>query len=463
MSRPASAAHSLRARLLLTLLAAIALAVLAQAALAWRAALAEADALFDHQMQQTAQALRPGLPAFGLGEYSVPLVPGQESSEFVVQVWTADGLRVFESNIGLGLPQRAVLGFSTVQAGGTTYRVLSVATPLQVIQVAQDMAVRRALARQLALGTAWPIALMAPLLALAAWWAVSGSLAPVERVRRQVASRRADDLAPVDAAGLPAEVRPLVDELNLLLARVQQAFEAQQHFVADAAHELRSPLAALRLQTQALVRADEPAGRERAAERLTAGIDRATRLVEQLLALARQEAQAGGAALQPLVLAELVQRAVGDAAAPAHARGIDLGLLPVTDDAAKASVCGQEDALAILLRNLLDNATKYTPEGGTVDVALEARADALVLTVDDSGPGIAPAERERVLGRFHRGLAAQQGAGGGGSGLGLAIADSIARAHGAALVLEAAPQLGGLRVRLTLARLPGAGQRGVAA
>ena len=124
-------AHSLRTRLLLTLVAAIALAVLAQAALAWRAALAEADALFDHQMQQTAQALRPGLPAFGLREYSDPLVPGQESSEFVVQVWTADGLRIFESNVGLGLPQRAVLGFSTVEAGGTTYRVLSVATPLR--------------------------------------------------------------------------------------------------------------------------------------------------------------------------------------------------------------------------------------------------------------------------------------------------------------------------------------------
>ena len=444
-------AHSLRTRLLLTLVAAIALAVLAQAALAWRAALAEADALFDHQMQQTAQALRPGLPAWGLREYSDPLVPGQESSEFVVQVWTADGLRIFESNVGLGLPQRAVLGFSNVQAGGTTYRVLSVATPLQIIQVAQDMAVRRSLARQLALGTAWPIALMAPLLALAAWWAVSGSLAPVERVRRQVARRRADDLSPVDAAGLPAEVRPLVDELNLLLARMQQAFEAQQHFVADAAHELRSPLAALKLQAQALARAEGDAARTRAAERLAAGIDRATRLVEQLLALARQEAQASGAALQPLVLAELVQRAVMDAAPVAHARGIDLGLAPLEGDAAAAHVRGQGEALAILLRNLLDNAIKYTPDGGTVDVALEAQADALVLTVDDSGPGIAPPERERVLRRFHRAQAAE-GAAVAGSGLGLSIAQTIAQMHGAQLALLDAPRLGGLRVQLALPR-----------
>ncbi|AVP57010.1 ATP-binding protein [Pulveribacter suum] len=445
------APHSLRARLLLTLLVAIALGVLAQAALAWRAALAEADALFDHQMQQTAQALRPGLPAWGLREYSVPLVPGQESSEFVVQVWTADGLRIFESNVSLGLPQRAVLGFSNVEAGGTTYRVLSVATPLQVIQVAQDMAVRRSLARQLALGTAWPIALMAPLLALAAWWAVSGSLAPVERVRRQVARRRADDLSPVDAAGLPAEVRPLVDELNLLLARMQQAFEAQQHFVADAAHELRSPLAALKLQAQALARAVDEATRTRAAERLSAGIDRATRLVEQLLALARQEAQASGAALQPLVLAELVQRAVMDAAPVAHARGIDLGLAPLAGDAAAASVRGQGEALAILLRNLLDNAIKYTPEGGMVDVALQVQADALVLTVDDSGPGIALSERERVLRRFHRAQAAE-GAAAAGSGLGLSIAQTIAQMHGAQLALLDAPRLGGLRVQLALPR-----------
>ncbi|SDM24156.1 two-component system, OmpR family, sensor kinase [Oryzisolibacter propanilivorax] len=446
--------RSLRARLLLSLLVAIALGVLLQATLAWRAALAEADALFDRQMQQTAQALRPGLPGWGAGDYPGPLVPGQESHEFVLQIWSADGVRVFESNIGLGLPQRAVLGFANVEAGGTTYRVLSVQTPLQVIQVAQDLAVRRALARQLALRTAWPIVLLAPLLALAAWWAVGGALAPLERVRRQVAQRRADDLAPVDAPGLPAEVRPLLDELNLLLARLQQAFDAQQHFVADAAHELRSPLAALKLQAQALARAPDATARARAAERLGAGIDRATRLVEQLLALARQEAQAAGGAWQTLVLADLVRQALADAAPAAHARGIDLGLLPPDPQALQARVRGQGEALAILLRNLLDNAINYTPAGGRVDVALQLGSDQLVLTVDDSGPGIVPPERARVLRRFHRGTSEQAAT---GSGLGLAIAEAIARLHGTALQLQDAPTLGGLRVRLALACLPGDG------
>ncbi|GAB1387536.1 ATP-binding protein [Melaminivora sp.] len=464
--------HSLRARLLLSLLAAIALGVLLQASLAWRAALAEADALFDQQMQQTAQALRPGLPGLGLGEYNAPLVPGQESPDLVLQIWSVDGLRLFESNSGLGLPQRAVLGFATVQVGDKSYRVLSVATPLQVIQVAQDMAVRRTLARQLALRTAWPIALMAPLLALAAWWAVGSSLAPLGRVRRQVAQRRADDLAAVDSADLPSEVAPLVEELNLLLQRLQQAFAAQQHFVADAAHELRSPLAALRLQAQVLTRASDTPARERAAARLIAGIDRATRLIEQLLTLARQEAQALQTPMPPLRLAELLEAALADAAALAQERGIDLGLQPLSAAGRQACVAGQAQALAILLRNLLDNALRYTPSGGRVEVALQAAdgADAVnvagavaspaqwVITVDDSGPGIPEAERTLVLQRFHRSSGAGQNAAGHnaviGSGLGLSIAQAIARLHGAQLQLQSAPQLGGLRVRLALAALP---------
>ncbi len=440
---------SLRARLLLSLLAAIALGVLVQAGLSYRAALAEADAIFDYHMQQMAQALRPGLPALPPVDYG-PLVQGQESPEFVVQVWSADGVRIYESNGGLALPQRAVLGFANVRAGGSTYRVLSVQTPLQVIQVAQDMAVRRAMARTLALRTAVPIALMAPLLALAAWWAVGRSLAPVERVRRQVAQRRADDLAPVDGAGLPAEVRPLVDELNLLLARVEQAFQAQQHFVADAAHELRSPLAALKLQAQALQRAPDAAAREHATERLSAGIDRATRLVEQLLALARHEAQAtAGAPAQPVVLADLARQAVAEAAPAAQARAIDLGLAPLDAQAEHATVPGHPQALAILLRNLIDNAIKYTPEGGTVDVQVLREPGHLILAVDDSGLGIPPAERERVLQRFHRapanGMPPAEG-----SGLGLAIAEAIARLHGARLVLGSAPRLGGLRAEVHL-------------
>ncbi|NOJ99471.1 two-component sensor histidine kinase, partial [Corallococcus coralloides] len=152
-------------------------------------ALAEADQIFDYHMQQTAMALRPGVPSMPERAQEAP-AQEDESTEFVVQIWSADGLRVFESSVGAALPQRAVLGFSNVHARGTVYRVFSVQTRTQVIQVAQDMAARRAMARDLALRTAGPIALLAPLLALAVWWAVSGSLAPVERVRRQLAKRQ---------------------------------------------------------------------------------------------------------------------------------------------------------------------------------------------------------------------------------------------------------------------------------
>ncbi len=455
MKRPTS----LRVRLLAFLLAAVALAAAVQGVMAYRAALAEADALFDYHMQQTAFALRAGLPPDAQGAGSAA-APEDENHEFIVQVWTNEGLRIFESAVGAALPQLAVLGFTNVQARGATYRVFSLQTRAQVIQVAQDMAVRRSMARALALRSLLPLAVMAPLLALAVWWAVSRLLAPVERVRGQLARRQADDLSPVSDAELPDEVQPLVRELNLLFTRLQSAFAAQQHFVADAAHELRSPLAALKLQVQGLQRAPDDEARARAVARLEAGIDRATRLVEQLLVLARQEASAGVPAV-PVDLAEVVRLALADAAPAAQARGIDLGLVPGQGGSVPhvvPHVVGHAEALRILVRNLLDNAVKYTPEGGTVDVAVRAGEAGVELSVEDSGPGIPEAERTRVLDRFYRAAQAAQGAA--GSGLGLAIVQAIARLHGAALALEPSQRLGGLRVALTF---PVPSQEGVAA
>jgi two-component system OmpR family sensor kinase len=429
---------SLRARLLWFLLAAIVLAAGTQAFVAYRTVLKEADDIFDYHMQQMALSLRAGLPPSaavgGLGA-------GEENFEFVVQVWTADGLRIFESAAEAALPQRAVLGFSNVQARGTTYRVFSMQTGALVIQVAQDMAARRHMAGTLALRTVGPIALAAPLLMLVVWWVVSRSLAPVARVRGQVASRQADDLSPVSESGLPEEVRPLVHELNLLFDRVRRAFEAQKHFVADAAHELRSPLAALKLQVQSLQRATDNHTRDLAIGRLAAGIDRATRLVEQMLALARHEASAAaGARLEPVSLQEIARLAVSDAIAAAQARRIDIGMAR----ADPVQVPGQAEALRMLLRNLLDNAVKYTPEGGRVDVGILAEGNGVVLSVDDSGPGLPADERERVLDRFYRSGEPHAP----GSGLGLAIVKSIADLHGATVSLERSEGLGGLRVVL---------------
>ncbi len=430
--------HSLRGRLLWFLLAAITMAAVAQALIAYRSALYDADQIFDYHMQQMALSLRSGVP---MTNTTAGPMPDAENNDLVVQVWTPDGVQVFRSLSHAALPQRAVLGFSNVKANGTTYRIFSVQTANQTVQVAQDMAVRQRMAGTLALRTVGPIAVMAPVLMLVVWWVVSGSLAPVSRVRRQVAARQADDLSPVSENGLPDEVRPLVHELNLLFGRVRTAFDAQQHFVADAAHELRSPLAALKLQILSLERAQDDTARAVAVSRLTSGIERATRLVEQLLILARQEASnANEFKLEPLNLADLVKRILGDMAGLAASRQIDLGLHHADD----ANVAGQPDALIILVRNLVDNAVKYTPAGGTVDLDVRRTAVGVTLSVDDTGPGISPEERERVFSRFYR----VPGSEAGGSGLGLAIIKSIAERHGAALTLETSERLGGLRVRI---------------
>lgn len=446
--------HSLRGRLLWYLLAAITIAALAQASIAYRTALHDADQIFDYHMQQMALSLRSGTPLsnteaqqrIAAQAEGGAQAAGGDNDDMVVQMWSPDGVQVFHSVSRAKLPQRAVLGFSNVKSNGTTYRVFSIQTANQTVQVAQDLAVRRNMAGNLALRTLGPIAVMMPILMLVVWWVVSGSLEPVARVRSQVASRQADDLSPVSDNGLPDEVRPLVQELNLLFGRVKTAFDAQQTFVADAAHELRTPLAALRLQAQSLDRAESPEARKLAVSRLTAGIDRATRLVEQLLVLARQEATAaGGAATRPVDLAELARRTVADLAGVAAAKGVDVGV----QQADAAQVEGQPDALQILLRNLVDNAIKYTPSGGTADISVKNEvvdgAAQVTVTVEDSGPGIPAEERERVFDRFYR-VAGSEAA---GSGLGLAIIKAIAERHGASLALGQSARLGGLAATVT--------------
>jgi two-component system OmpR family sensor kinase len=435
-----AAPHSLRARLLWFLLGAIVLTALAQVVIAYRTAHAEADVIFDYHMQQMAMALRSGLPSNAAATPELSPADSQ-AADFVVQVWTADGLQVFRS-ADTRLPERSVLGFSDVSVDGSTYRVFSMQSGTQTIQVAQDMAPRREMARTLALRTVAPIAVMAPLLMMLVWWVVNASMLPVARARLQVAQRRADELTEIGEAGLPEEIRPLVHELNLLFGRLSLAFDAQKSFVADAAHELRSPLAALKLQVQGLRSAGSDAARELAVARLSAGIDRATRLVEQLLVLARQQASAAnGAKTEPVPLADIVRQALIDATSSAQAHGLDVGLA----HADEGEVAGQPEALRILVRNLVDNALKYTPSGGKIDIEVRCTGERIVLGVDDSGPGIAEADRARVLDRFYR----VEGTQAPGSGLGLAIVHAIADFHRATLTLSRSAALGGLRVTLS--------------
>jgi len=457
MSTPASVgAHSLKARLLWFVLAAILLGAVLQATTAYRSALQQADALFDDHLRQVARSLRGGIP---LGA-ALPEMEDEAGFDLYVQIWGQDGTQIFRSTRS-ALPPRAVLGFSDVEAHGKHYRVYTLQTALQTVQIAQDLDARTARARALAARAVLPFALLTPLLMLAVWWVIRQSLAPVERARRQLAQRAADDFSPLAGAGLPDEVRPLVDELNLLFGRVRSAFDAQKTFVADAAHELRSPLTALKLQAQALrasgrAAQETPAEREAGIARLNQGIDRAIRLVEQLLVLAREEALppgAGPAATDgvPVDLQDVVKLAVADVLPQASLKQIDLGLVSGEQPPSPARVQGQPEALRVLLRNLLDNAVKYTPAAGRVDVSLAIAQGRPLLAVEDSGPGIAAEDRERVFDRFYRasGAAAETG-----SGLGLAIVQVIAERHGATVQLDRSERLGGLRVSLTFPVMP---------
>ncbi|MBO1013303.1 sensor histidine kinase N-terminal domain-containing protein [Achromobacter sp. SD115] len=438
MSIPLS--YSLRARLLFFLLAAIVVGALVQGAIAYRSTLAQADDIFDSLLQRTALSLGTGDGLLSTGPTHARGAGSPVADDLIIQIWTPDGLRVFNSRSRRPLPDQIVLGFSDAKMEGSTYRVYSLATPFQVIQVAQDMGVRTGMARALALRTIAPIAAAAPLLMLIVWCVVSWSLRPVKRARTQVAARQPEDLSPVSVQGLPDEIRPLVQELNLLLERMRGAFAQQKQFVGDAAHELRSPLTALRLQLQALQRAGDADARKLAEQRLAAGIDRATRLVEQLLSMARHENAAEQTPPEAVDLADVLRQALSEMLPQANAKSISIDL----DGAPQAWVQGHRDALTLLVRNLLDNAIKYTPAGKRVHLHLEQAAHEATLLIDDEGPGVAPDQRERVFDRFYR----VEGNAQHGSGLGLAIARSIADQHGAAITLQDTPAGQGLRVQV---------------
>ena len=435
---PSTSAYSLKYRLLWLLFAAIGVTAIIQTAIAYKTSLDEANEIFDYHMEQVARSLRGGLPASSIAE---KFVRGGEEENFdlVIQVWSLDGAPVFISAARAALPQRAVLGFSNADANGKSYRVYSMQTPNRVIQIAQEMSVRHELAQSLAMRTVLPILLLAPILLGLVWWLVTRAVNPILEAQRQVASREADDLSPLAYKGLPDEVKPLVVELNLLFERLRQAFATQKAFIADAAHELRSPLAALRLQAQSILRSDNDETRDTGARRLIGGVDRATKLVEQLLSLAQHESgQNATSRLDRVRLIDIVQLAMSDVIALAQQKQMDLGLAP--GDAGLMRANGE--SLRILVRNLLENAIKYTPVGGVIDIAIEQTDSSVRLFVEDSGPGIAPEYRERAFDRFFRAGGSEET----GSGLGLAIVKAIAGQHGATVALKSSDRLGGLKV-----------------
>ncbi len=418
---------SIRARLLFALLALVVAVSVLAGVLTYRRVLAETSALFDYQLRQMALSLRAQVPLAPRLE----LPPQQGDSDFVVEIWDLFGTRVYVSRPGLPVIGRPLLGYSNLTLQGQPWRVYGLQTLEGVIQIAQPLSVRAGLAGAAALRVMLPLLILLPLLAIAVAWAVGGSLAPLRRIVDEVQRRDAGSLAPLASAQLPDEIAPLIEQLNRLLARLEAAFGAQRAFVADAAHELRSPLTAVRLQLQLLDRAPDEAARRTARAELGAAVERAIHLVEQLLALARSEPQDARLELQAVPLEAVAADAIRDTHTLALERHIELQLAAEPG----ASVRGDAEALRTLARNLVDNAVRYTPAGGRVQVRTLASPSGPVLQVSDSGPGIPAGERERAFDRFYR----RAGSPAGGCGLGLAIVRAIAERHGARVALDEAP------------------------
>ncbi|MDE2203057.1 MAG: two-component sensor histidine kinase, partial [Burkholderiaceae bacterium] len=307
------------------------------------------------------------------------------------------------------------------------------------IRVAQAANARWEALAGVAVHLFWPVLSLIPLLALFLWFGIGYGLKPLRQMAAELAQRNANSMEPIETAALPGEVRPFAGTLNDLLLRLEQAFTMQRNFIADAAHELRTPIMGLQIQAQLAERTRNAEERQAALGRLQTGISQLAHLAEQLLALARLDPQARTEA-QPVELAALCKSVIIGHMRLAQASQIDLGLA----EQAVAVVTGDADNLRILLNNLVDNALRYTGRRGRIDISVRQTSPGAVLEVCDDGPGIPVAERARVMERFYRGSSRTAS----GSGLGLSIVKRIAEQHGAAVSLDAGPNGKGLKVQV---------------
>ena len=356
----------------------------------------------------------------------------------------------------MSVPFTTQTGLSHIRVDGQEWLVYTDARPTGAAQAIQRISVREDLAVESA------SKILAPMLALVVGvgsllvFALRRGLRPLDEAARDLAERSAVALDAIEEGQAPKELRPLVDSINSLMGRLATAISAQRRFLADAAHELRTPVTALRLQAQLLRRSGDVPTRLAALDELDAGIHRSQHLIEQLLHVSRAEA---GEVLrmERLSLGDLVRETVARLSIKARARDIDLGAIVESDPAA----IGDRQQLTIVLNNLVENALRYAPDGSSVDVVADLSDGQARLRVIDNGPGIPANERSRVFDRFYRGADAQRlGSDGSGTGLGLAIVKSIVVRHAAEVTLHDAPHGSGLEVRVIFPRDPqGGGQK----
>jgi two-component system sensor histidine kinase QseC len=450
---------TLQSRLLVTVLGLMAAVWLAVAASIWYDTGHELDELLDAHLAQAAALLATQrLDDLEGDNFPPPPNLHKYQSRVAIQVWHAGHLMVRSTNApDVPLADHGKPGLTNQEVDGQAWRVLTTAgnEPHVMIHVGELAAARKHILLASLRSVIWPMLLALPLLALGIWWAVRGAVRPLRQLGQAVAARRPESLAPLSSTAVPPEVAPLVDALNGLFERMAALLESERRFTADAAHELRTPIAAIRMQVQVAQGARSGPEQAQALAATLQGCDRAARLVEQLLQLARLEGEAargglpdGGAGAGADLrtdLSALARSLLADLAPQAHARAQTLTL-----EAPDPATVPMPAALAqVLLRNLVDNALRYSPDGAVVRVTVggPSGGHGATLVVEDSGPGLPPEALARLGERFYRVL----GTGQAGSGLGWSIVQRLARLYGIHVGVERSPALGGLRVGLAWA------------
>ena len=449
--------RSLQGRLLALVLGVVVLVWLSTAALTWLDASHELDELLDGHLAQAAALLvvqqaqevedERGVDAPTLHRYA-PKVAFQVFHEGRLSLRSANAPTL--PMVGPGKPFKA--GLTTVQMDGTDWRVFAAKGAKRDVQVyvGEQASSRAAILWAVLRSTFWPMAVALPLLALAVWWAVYRGVAPLRRLGSTLAERQAQALHPVALAGAPLEMLPMLDALNALFERIATLLESERRFTADAAHELRTPIAAIRIQAQVALGEADAALRNHALHSTLDGCDRATRLVDQLLTLSRLEAVAVPA-MAAVDLRALTQRVVAELAGKAIGKQQTLEF-EANEANESCSIPGNETLLAVLVRNLVDNAVRYSPPSARIQVAVHGQGGQVVWRIDDSGPGLAEADRQRLGERFFR----VPGSAESGSGLGWSIVRRIAAVHRMTLQVERSVALGGLAVSVSCQASPAA-------
>lgn len=439
---------SLRRRLLWLLCSAVLLAWGATALFTYFDARQQIGQMLDAQLAQSAGLIAAQLEHEGGASAELP-TPRQYRQAFtsVFQVWDRSAaLHLRSANAPATRLSQSDGGYSDTTIDGVRWRIFSRwdDSGRFLVQTGERFELREELAQSVANHLLHPLVVALPVLALLIWLSVYAGLRPLGAVAGQLQSRAPENLAALDEARVPREVSPLVQAINALFARVRASFEQERRFTADAAHELRTPLAGIKTQAQVALAA-LPVGSSaelgRALAHVVQGVDRATHLVEQLLVLARLDPQADLPGAMPVVLHDLAAACIAELAQSAADKNIALAL----DGADKAQILGDPTLLAVLLRNLVDNAIRYSSAADEVEVSVTRAPGALVLRVADNGPGIAQEERDRVLDRFYRIV----GSSGQGSGLGLSIVKRIADLHHASIRLLPKAQGTGLVVEVS--------------